>query len=482
METPINLSSGETAEVRGKEALPPTSGEKTQTVVRPVRFPKIWKRLVGSRIPNRYSLHAADGASQSRAGSSRNAALDVLRGIAILLVMGVHFNFSSPHATSVAFVANVWRTVGLVGVDLFFVLSGFLIGSLLLTEVERHSVLNVPRFLIRRGFKLYPVYYSFLAYTILMASAKSYGHTHELGPSLWIHVREFLPSLIFVQNYIHPNPAAHTWSLAIEEHFYILLPLLIVALGSNRVWKWLLPICLSAIPVCLGFRIVEILREQAQGTATSATHLNIGQSHFHFDALMLGVALAVIAIRHPVYFIKLARYPKTFVIAGLALWFISLVPMQWIFFWGTFGFTLRLLGSAMILLALCHQGPRMKRTALIAKASGLLAWIGANSYAIYVWHVTVMGSAEKAFVFRLGHVIPNDGLRWIVMATCLVVTAVLAGALVTRLVERPSLALRDRTFPSLGRAVVVPGSAVSSDIREAVAAGAVIAGRCSSHC
>ena len=120
-----------------------------------------------------HSLHAADGMSQSRAGSNRNAGLDVLRGIAILLVLGVHFNFSSPHASAIALVASVWKTVGLVGVDLFFVLSGFLIGSLLLTEVERHSRLNVPRFLIRRGFKLYPVYYSFLAYTILMASAKS---------------------------------------------------------------------------------------------------------------------------------------------------------------------------------------------------------------------------------------------------------------------------------------------------------------------
>src|SRR5437667_7308138 len=180
METPINLSGAEIVEVRGKEALPPTSGEKTQTVAGPVQSPKIGKRLTGPRMPNRYSLHAADGVSQSRAGSSRNAALDVLRGIAILLVMGVHFNFSSPQATSVAFVANVWKTVGLVGVDLFFVLSGFLIGSLLLTEVERHFRLNVPRFLIRRGFKPYPVYYSFMAYMILIASVKSYRHTHEL--------------------------------------------------------------------------------------------------------------------------------------------------------------------------------------------------------------------------------------------------------------------------------------------------------------
>jgi peptidoglycan/LPS O-acetylase OafA/YrhL len=86
--------------------------------------------------------------------SSRLSQLDVLRGVAILLVIGRHPVVEATAAGRIAPLANLWYHFGWTGVDLFFVLSGFLIGGLLFAELRRTGRLNVSRFLIRRAFKI----------------------------------------------------------------------------------------------------------------------------------------------------------------------------------------------------------------------------------------------------------------------------------------------------------------------------------------
>ena len=86
---------------------------------------------------------------------NRNLQLDVLRGMAILLVMGRHLEMPRPDG-GIGVLAEAWLTIGWLGVDLFFVLSGFLIGGLLLMELDKHGTIAVLRFLIRRGLKIYP--------------------------------------------------------------------------------------------------------------------------------------------------------------------------------------------------------------------------------------------------------------------------------------------------------------------------------------
>jgi peptidoglycan/LPS O-acetylase OafA/YrhL len=272
------------------------------------------------------------------------------------------------------------------------------------------------------------------------------GFEAAMGHSL----HEFLPSLFFVQNYITPNPAAHTWSLAVEEHFYLLLPFVIAFLGTARVWKWLVPFCLSAIPACLGFRVVSVWLQQRGASIGSGTGLNMGASHFHFDALLLGVALAVLAVKFPQRFLALGRHRKSLIAAGVICWALALWPQMWIFFWGTFGFTMRILGSAAILVGVCC-GTRES-----GSHRGLLAWIGVSSYGIYVWHVTVMGWVVDLVGRLLTASGLNPSLRWVLMATCVSMVCVWAGVAVTLFIERPSLWLRDRWFPSRGRAIALP--------------------------
>jgi peptidoglycan/LPS O-acetylase OafA/YrhL len=91
--------------------------------------------------------------------------LDLLRGLAILLVRGQPPVIKRPETGQLGLFGSMWQRFGWTGVDLFFVLSGFLIGGLLFAEFKRTSSLNTGRFLIRRGFRIWPGYLALLAST-----------------------------------------------------------------------------------------------------------------------------------------------------------------------------------------------------------------------------------------------------------------------------------------------------------------------------
>lgn len=150
--------------------------------------------------------------------------LDILRGIAVLLVLASH---SLQFDVAPGVFHNVWHAFGRaggVGVDIFFVLSGFLIGGLLFTEILNHGTLDVTRFIIRRGFKIWPSYYVFLFYYAAYLHAR-----FHLGVTQTFSL--LVPNLIHIQNYVSRSDLGlrltgdpywgfnmrHTWSLAVEE-------------------------------------------------------------------------------------------------------------------------------------------------------------------------------------------------------------------------------------------------------------------------
>src|SRR5689334_22886162 len=140
-------------------------------------------------------------------GARRLVVLDGLRGIAILLVLGRH---AGPG------LRPLWE-FGWMGVDLFFVLSGFLVSGLLFHEYRRHGRIRPFWFLGRRGFKIYPAFYFLLLVTWLLGRR-------------FIPGRYFVYEALFVQNYFG-FIWNQTWSLAVEEHFYFGLTLTAWALA-----------------------------------------------------------------------------------------------------------------------------------------------------------------------------------------------------------------------------------------------------------
>ncbi len=162
--------------------------------------------------------------------------LDVLRFFAFLLVYVHHaLQYASPYGVfdpgSAKVVASLIAAGGL-GVDLFFVLSAFLITKLLLIEQRTTGAIHVPSFLARRALRIWPLYFAFL-----LASMYLIPHLlprEHLG-------RHFVWFLLFVGNWAcalfgYPQSvAAPLWSVSIEEQFYLVWPLLLVALGTRRI-------------------------------------------------------------------------------------------------------------------------------------------------------------------------------------------------------------------------------------------------------
>ncbi len=373
----------------------------------------------------------------------RNLQLDILRGIAVILVMGRHLELPRPDGVLGSLVWAWWQ-IGWIGVDLFFVLSGFLIGGLLISELERTGRIDVKRFLIRRGLKIYPLYFVFIGYLLFMPTAKALLGSGDPFATFAYEWGRYWPNLLFLQNYIGPNPAGHTWTLAVEEHFYIMLPFAIVGLVALKRKHLLLPICLFAVPLLvLGLRALSMWTEDPFSTRMAATHLRL-------DALLFGVGIRAVAQYYPQVFAWARDYRLWLFLAGVLLWSVNLFIEPSTFGIRTIGLTGIFLGSACFLLAAYHtHGTDLGRAEpwLRPVVSGV-AWIGVYSYGIYVWHVTAMRIGERVVGGRLYNWFGDSNFVWFISMICVAGGAVVVGVVASRLVEWPVLHLREKFFPS----------------------------------
>ena len=378
-----------------------------------------------------------------RAGSGRNIQLDVLRGVAILLVLGRHLELPRP-AGIAGLLADVWFRIGWIGVDLFFVLSGFLIGGLLVEELHHRGKIDVTRFLVRRGLKIYPAYFVFIAYLVAMPTLKAL----LAGRDGWAtFVQQWLlywPNLLFLQNYVGTNPAGHTWSLAVEEHFYLTLPFLLAWLASQGRIRQLLFVCSASGVLFLLLRIASVATNDVHAERMAATHLRL-------DALLCGVGLRALAAYFPQWFAKARGYRPALVAIGLICWSPNLFLEPSTSFVRTLGLTATYVGSAAFLMAAFHtHGVDFGRTRSMASvfAKGM-AWIGIYSYAIYLWHTTAMGILEREVGARmLAWAGGMGGVAWTGATLAVCAGTVVVGVIATRLVEWPVIRMRDRVFPS----------------------------------
>ncbi len=339
----------------------------------------------------------------------RNQPLDILRGIAILLVIGVHYYYF-----------RLWWQIGQTGVDLFFVLSGFLISGLLFDEFKRRGKIDVKRFWVRRGFKIYPAFYVLIFLTTLSGAELHRLNLHRLWPELF-----------FMQDYFRPI-WYHTWSLAVEEHFYFALPIaliLLVKFSASRddpfIWVPWIFVVLSV--GCLLLRCVESLHGVGPNALRQETHLRI-------DSLFAGVLLGYWYHFRQNVFKRLAS--RLLVFIGFA----CLLPTAFCNpdgrFMDTAGLTLVYVGYGLI-LANCIGLPESKN--FVARS---VAWIGKYSYSIYLWHVPIL------FVLSRGRI----SLRLLLGGGTI---SILFGALVSKLVEIPAIQIRDKLFPAKSRPPVL---------------------------
>lgn len=370
----------------------------------------------------------------------RNKRLDILRCIAVLLVI-THHEYGQTRL----------GRAGWVGVDLFFVLSGFLISGLLFVEYKKCRAINWKRFFIRRGLKLYPAFYVLLAVTFLVQV-----RLHHLSP-----LGNYLGELLYVQNY-GPYIWNHTWSLAVEEHFYIVLPiflLLLVRLSPSSGNPF------QAIPRTFAFVAVICLLSRVITVAmTPPDHLHswlafrpvYTSTHDRIDSLFFGVLLGYLHHFRPrdldAVFAGKRRAIALALLAALLLSACLFVPIENGYML-TVGITFLYLGFGIVLLfCLQVRGILPRRMAWVASRIGAgFAFTGMYSYSIYIWHVAVLAWLPKMIqrIFRLEAMPPGFGLFY--FGFC-----ILFGIAMSHLVEYPILRLRDRIFPAIRSPIDLP--------------------------
>lgn len=381
--------------------------------------------------------------SDGKVAEGRIRSIDILRGVAILLVIGNHVEPTVIRHVPVlkgaaGFVYWRIKQLGWSGVDLFFVLSGFLIGGLLLSELDKKGTIGCLRFWIRRGFKIWPSYYLLL---VVLAAA---GVTHYIDPATWgTWVASLATHVLFFQNYMACNPNGPTWSLAVEEHFYLLLPLLLLFLNGVAVRRGRPG--LSYLPAAVGVVVAACLVLRVADVASGRIQLNdFMQTHYRIDSLMLGVYSQYVWRRRTrlMEWLSAHRTGALLLVAALVSPSFFLSRTNAVMF--SVGFLGLGLGYAILLLVVRDGFPAAWEVSWPGKALG---WVGAWSYNIYLWHFFIpsmnllwFADANEVLVRHIHGDIPlilSQGLLYAVYA-------IAVGAIATELVEKPFLALRAR--------------------------------------
>lgn len=308
-----------------------------------------------------------------------NPALDGLRAVAIVLVFLSH--------------AHVPMFDGaFFGVDLFFVLSGFLITSLLLKEFQQDGRLDYWRFYKRRFLRLAPALLLFL------------GAYWVFAPLIWPDLEDINQDVVVSALYLadygiaffdSPDTLLHMWSLSVEEHFYLVWPPLLALLLTHTVRKQLWrPVLLLAVLMFV-WRAYWVARGQ-----------QFYEIFFRFDTratgMLLGSLLAVVTVHRPEWMDALHARQK------YLLWLLPVFPFIVIgYAWDDagallWGFALAELTAVAIVIAVSkHKGALYDMLSL-----PLLVWLGKMSYGIYLWHYPVVrllrAHMDWAWVVALG--------------------------------------------------------------------------------
>ena len=318
-------------------------------------------------VTSRYQLYLGGDEIAARNGSIPS--LDGLRALSILIVMLSHFvNFRT-----IPFPGNF-------GVLVFFAISGFLIARLLFSEMKMASKISLLQFYARRALRLYPV---IIVYCTVVVT----GYAILGKQIVWI---EPLSVMFYFNNYLRAHyivthsamqmPFNVFWSLSIEEHFYLLFPIVVAVMvrDAKKIGALLIAVCL----ICLTLRLI-------------AAHLHpdllddyyiTSRTEFRLDLIAYGVLLAVACeIETGRRIVRTLGQPAIVFSALLLLLICFAIRNVW--FRDTLRFSLQSIGVVVLMGAVLFS--ERYRYAQIVLNFSLIKWVGVLSYSLYIWHFAI---------------------------------------------------------------------------------------------
>lgn len=361
-------------------------------------------------------MSGGTSALTGRLSQQRLPGIDGLRAVAIGLVLVCHFVVEGIRPSGTWKLVLLPATTGDLGVQLFFVLSGFLITSILLMERGRTGRVDLYRFFMRRALRIWPAFYCFLGALALLVAV----HAIDIRGS------EFITAGLFLRNYSmsHEWWLGHSWSLAVEEQFYLIWPVLLVLIRPRRLVGW----------VAAGIAVSPLIRVATYLVASGVDQrMQIPQFlHTRADTLLVGCFLAILKIEHAQEFDWLSSLTRRFRLGPVAVVVLLLstcVSYAAGGYWDlTLGWTLENLALGALLVSVLDDNGLKSHHIL---TSGFATAIGRISFSLYLWQQLFY--TDRSWLFR-----------WC-WPLALLMPFVIA-ALSYRLIEQPFLRIKDNLF------------------------------------
>ena len=342
------------------------------------------------------------------------------------------------HSSSAALRLLVQITsFGTYGVTLFFLLSGFLITGILWDS--RDDPHWFKSFYIRRSLRIFPLYYATLAIYALLALRN--GVFRESWNSVWVlalYLQNIVPFSAKAAHMTVPLWTYHYWSLAVEEHFYLLWPFLLRLARSRTV----------AIRLCVAVWLFSLLFQIVAGRFVQGLAGYDGRLFLNAGALALGGSLAILYRGQWNRFVPLFRWIAggTFLIALSFAWHPGLLKFNsfWALFFGDMALTFCL--AAVLCMSL--QPGYLQR----ALSLRWMRWVGKVSFGVYIYHV-FLASLFGAIAGRIVGTSNNNLYLIVRMLVAAIMTLAIAGMSFAWF-ERPMLRLKDRLAPRTASAAL----------------------------
>lgn len=316
-------------------------------------------------------------------------ALDGVRGLAILAVLAHQLCIDDYHPGTAVKLLLLPLQAGWIGVQLFFVLSGFLITGVLVDTRRAHNYWS--SFFMRRSLRILPLYYALLVVTFLVVP-----RVVALPEAILAENRQAVWYWLYVSNWMglaHRESVAslgHCWSLAVEEQFYLLWPLAVRVFADRGLARLCVGVAIFALLLRIGIRLEGANPELAYSLTPARA-----------DALTLG-ALAAIVVRHDDWLARITPHVGRLFAASLALLAVIAVlgkgltrtnPIT-----ETAGDTALAIASALLILRLTVDTAKGKGRLVAALSSPLLRRFGKHSYAIYILHLPLHLLVERHLI------------------------------------------------------------------------------------